>query len=173
VDCAGAARTVAVAEWQRIQRGQATFEMSLALGNPGLIPQSPVNVSGFKAEIDGMDWIAAKVSHNMSDGGFTSRIELETRTEEVEVEHEDEVDRDPGITGVIAKWRDIVTKKNGQELEPTTGARKHKKPLAGANTNPKTLERLYANRQSAQRAADREWAKILERRQIISENNTP
>jgi hypothetical protein len=106
-----------------------------------------------------MDWIAAKVLHNMSDGGFTSRIELETRTEEVEVEREDEVDRDPGITGVIAKWRDIVTKKNGQELELSTGARKHKKPLAGADANPKILPRIYANRQTAQHAAKGEWKK--------------
>ncbi|AEK60851.1 phage late control D family protein [Collimonas fungivorans] len=165
------ARTVAVAEWQRIQRGQATFEMSLALGNPALIPQSPVNVSGFKAEIDSMDWLAAKVTHNISDGGFTSRIELETRAEEVEIEREDEVDRDPGITGVIAKWRDLVTKKSGQELEPTTGARKHKKSLAGANANPKTLPRIYASRQTAQHAAKSEWAKITERRNVIKENN--
>jgi phage protein D len=165
------ARTVAVAEWQRIQRGQATFEMSLALGNPGLIPQSPVNVSGFKAEIDGMDWIAAKVSHSISDGGFTSRIELETRTEEVEVEREDEVDRDPGITGVIAKWRDLVTKKSGQELEPSTGTRKNRKAIAGAAANPKTLPHLYANRQTAQHAARSKWATITERRNVIKDNS--
>lgn len=165
------ARTVAIAEWQRIQRGLATFEMSLALGNPGLIPQSPVNVSGFKADIDNMDWIAAKVSHSVSDGGFTSRVELETRTVEVEIEREDEVDRDPGITGVIARWRDIATKKSGQELEPSTGARKLKKPSAGASANPKILPRIYASRQTAQHAAKSEWAKIVERRNIIKENS--
>jgi phage protein D len=164
------ARTAAVAEWQRIQRGLATFELSLALGNPALIPQSPVKVSGFKTDIDNMDWLVAKVTHSISDAGFTTRIELETRTEEAEVEREDEIDRDPGITGVIAKWRDIVTKKSGQELEPTTGARKLKKPVAGAEVNPKTLPHMYANRQIAQHAAKSEWAKITERRNVINDN---
>ena len=117
-----------------------------------------------------MDWLATKVTHNISDAGFTSRIEMETRTEEAEVEREEEVDRDSGITGVFAKWRDIVLKKSGQELEPTTGAGKQKKPVAGANANPKTLPRIYANRQTAQHAAKSEWAKITERRSIIKDN---
>lgn len=165
------ARIAAVAEWGRIQRGLATFELSLALGNPALMPQSPVAVMGFKTEIDSMDWLTSKVTHSISDTGFTTRVELETRTEEAEVEREEQADPDPGITGVIAKWRNVVTKKNGQELEPTTGAGKHKKPLAGANANPKTLQRIYANRQTAQHAAKMEWAKITERRNIIKENS--
>jgi len=85
------ARTAAVAEWQRIQRGLATFELSLAVGNPALMPQSPVNVSGFKADIDNQDWLASKVTHSISTAGFTSHIEMETRTEESEVTREDEV----------------------------------------------------------------------------------
>jgi len=165
------ARTAAVAEWGRIQRGLATFELSLALGNPALMPQSPVTVMGFKTEIDSMDWLASKVTHSISDAGFTTRIELETRTEEAEVEREDEVDPDPGITGVIAKWRDIVTKKTGQEFAPTTGMGKHTKPEAGAAANPKTLHHLYASKQTARQAAKHEWAKMTERRSVIKENS--
>jgi phage protein D len=165
------ARTAAVAEWQRIQRGLATFELSLAIGNPALMPQSPVNVMGFKTEIDHQDWLAAKVTHNLSDAGFTTDIECETRTEEAEVEREDQVDPDPGITGVFAKWRNLATKKTGQAFAPSTGKGKHVTPVAGATANTKTLKHVYANKQTAARAAKLEWGKIRERREIIKENS--
>ncbi|GAC1413227.1 MAG: hypothetical protein NVSMB6_15230 [Burkholderiaceae bacterium] len=165
------ARAAAVAEWQRIQRGAATLELLLALGNPTLMPQSPVMVAGFKTDIDHQDWLTAKVTHSLSDAGFTSSIELETRTEEAEVEREDEVDPDPGITGVFAKWRDVATKKTGQEFAPSTGKGQHATPATGATTSTKTLQHVYANKQTAARAAKLEWGKIRERREIIKENS--
>jgi len=152
------ARAAAVAEWQRIQRGAATLELSLAMGDPALMPQSPVAVVGFKTEIDHQDWLSTKVRHSISDAGFTSSVELETRTEEAEVEREDEVDPDPGVTGVITKWRDKVSKKQGEQL-------------AGSRSNPKSLTHIYASKQTAARAAKLEWEKIQERRQIIAENS--
>lgn len=152
------ARTAAVAEWQRIQRGLATFELSLALGNAALMPQSPVIVSGFKAAIDSVDWLASKVTHSISDAGFTTRIELETRTEEGEVEREDQADPDEGITGVTAPWHDKVSKKKGEEL-------------AGSSSNAKALKYIYASKQTAARAAKLEWEKIRERREIIKDNS--
>jgi phage protein D len=75
------ARQAAIAEWQRIQRGTATFELTLALGNPALMPTSPVKITGFKSTIDNVDWQATKVVHRISKNGFTSRIEMETQTE--------------------------------------------------------------------------------------------
>ena len=73
------ARAAAQAEWRRIQRGAATFELTLALGQPMLTPQTPVRVSGRKPQIDDADWLAIKVAHSMTgDGGFTTRVELET-----------------------------------------------------------------------------------------------
>ncbi|AMP13399.1 contractile injection system protein, VgrG/Pvc8 family [Collimonas pratensis] len=151
------ARTAAVAEWQRIQRGAATLELSLAIGDPALIPQSPVEVVGFKTDIDNQDWLTAKVRHSLSDAGLTTSIELETRTEEAEVEREDQADPDPGITGVVAKWRDKVSKKQGEQL-------------AGSRSHPKTLPHIYTSKQSAVRSAKLEWVKIQERREIIAEN---
>lgn len=71
------ARAAAIAEWRRIQRGAATFELTLALGVPDLAPQSPVRVAGFKAQIDEVEWLAIRVSHLMGEGGFTTRVELE------------------------------------------------------------------------------------------------
>ncbi|MEO6921958.1 MAG: contractile injection system protein, VgrG/Pvc8 family [Collimonas sp.] len=165
------ARAAAVAEWQRIQRGAATLELSLAIGAPALMPQSPVEVVGFKTDIDNQEWLTVKVRHSISDAGFTSGIELETRTEEAEVEREDEVDPDPGITGVYAKWRNVANKKTGQEFSPSTGKGKHAVPAAGATASTKTLQHVYANKQTAARAAKLEWGKIRERREVIKENN--
>lgn len=82
------ARTAAQAEWSRLQRGVATFDMSLALGNPALMPLSPVKVVGFKTSIDQVDWIVAKVVHHMNENGFTTRIECETQTAEIQFDEE-------------------------------------------------------------------------------------
>lgn len=73
------ARTAATAEWQRIKRGLATFEMTLALGNPFVMPQSPVIVKGYKPEIDATEWLSVKVTHSISGSGFTTRVEFETK----------------------------------------------------------------------------------------------
>ena len=154
------ARAAAVAEWQRILRGLATFEMSLALGNPAVLPQSPVTVKGFKPEIDATEWLSVKVTHSLGGNGFTTRVEFETKTEAVEAEREDEKDPDEGITGVVAKWKDVAAKKKkaGQEQ-------------AGAMGQLKTLEHTYKSKQAAKRAVLHAWKRIEEIRDIIRENS--
>lgn len=71
------ARAAAVAEWRRLQRGAATLELTLALGRPTLCPQTPVTVSGYKPEICATRWQATHTTHTISDGGYTTRVELE------------------------------------------------------------------------------------------------
>jgi phage protein D len=58
---------------------------------------------------------------------------------------------------VIAKWRDKVSKKQGEQF-------------AGSRSNPKTLPHTYANKQTAERAAKLAWVKIRERREVMQEN---
>lgn len=154
------ARTAAMAEWQRILRGLATFEMSLALGNPAVFPQSPVTVKGFKPEIDAMPWLSTKVTHSLGASGFTTRVEFETKTEAVEVEREVETDPDEGITGVVAKWKDVAAKKKkaGQETAGTAGKLKE-------------LDHIYKSKSSAKGAAKRAWQHIKEVREIIREKS--
>lgn len=154
------ARTAAAAEWQRIQRGLATFEMSLALGNPALMPQSPVVVSGFKPQIDKTEWLAVKITHNISGNGFTTQIEAETKTELEDTQRDIETDPDEGITGVTAQWSD----KNGKK-------QKKGEAQAGDAGNLKQLQRTYASKQAATRAANDEWDKIKETREYIEENS--
>ena len=67
----------AKAELQRLERGHATFELTLAIGRPEVMPQSPVQVQGFKPEIDGEGWLVKEVVHSLGDGGLTSKLQME------------------------------------------------------------------------------------------------
>lgn len=70
----------AKAEWQRVQRGAATFSLNLALGRADLYPEQPIRVRGFKPEIDNTKWLIAKTTHTITgSNGFTTAIELETK----------------------------------------------------------------------------------------------
>ena len=81
-------------------------------------------------------------------------------TEAVEAEREEEKDSDEGITGVVAKWKDVAAKKKktGQEM-------------AGTKTKLKTMNHLYKTRQAAKRAVKHAWQRIKEVREIIRENS--
>lgn len=72
------------AEWRRLQRGVATFQIMLARGIPELYPEIPAVVSGFKQQIDSTDWIITRVTNDIdADGGFTQRLELEIKATEI------------------------------------------------------------------------------------------
>ncbi len=73
------ALAAARAEQGRIQRGGATFELTLAIGQPALAPQTPVNVEGWKEEIDGTDWLCKTVEHFIEGEGLATRLEMERR----------------------------------------------------------------------------------------------
>lgn len=73
------ARDHAQAEWNRIQRGAAKFNYTLALGRGDLYPEQRLRVFGFKPEIDGTDWLIAQLVHRITgSSGFTTSLELET-----------------------------------------------------------------------------------------------
>lgn len=74
-----------MAEWRRIERGAATMEFSLAIGKPLLAPHSPVTVSGYKSDIDAIEWLAIKVHHSMEKSGFTARVEMENASADASV----------------------------------------------------------------------------------------
>ena len=78
--------TVAKSAFDKLKRGVATFSLNLAFGEPDLMPETPIELSGFKAEIDATNWLITRVTHNLSDGGFTSQIECELKVEDEEVE---------------------------------------------------------------------------------------
>jgi phage protein D len=72
------ARHAAVAEWQRIQRGAATFNITMAEGDPAVEAQSPIALEGFKQEITAQTWRCVQVVDSITgDDGFTTQIEAE------------------------------------------------------------------------------------------------
>ncbi|MET1080297.1 MAG: phage late control D family protein [Pseudomonas sp.] len=74
---AASALRAAKAEYARVQRGAATFTLTLARGRPDLYPETPLQVSGWKAEINANPWLITKIIHSISDSGYTSALEAE------------------------------------------------------------------------------------------------
>lgn len=65
------------AAFKKLQRGAAQFSITLAAGRPDLSPETPVQVRGFKPEIDAEKWLIVEVQHHLDDGGYTSNLKLE------------------------------------------------------------------------------------------------
>lgn len=83
------AMRAAQAKWDKLQRGVAEFSISLAMGRADLYPETPVRVTGFKRVIDEQSWIITKVTHSLSNGGFTTSLELEVKLSDVEYDREE------------------------------------------------------------------------------------
>jgi len=79
-----AAMRAAQAKWEKLQRGVAEFSLSLAMGCADIVPETPVQLSGFKAVIDAQGWLVSKVTHNVSGSGFTTDLELEVLLSDVD-----------------------------------------------------------------------------------------
>lgn len=77
------AKRAARSEWRRIQRGMAEFSLTLAHGRPELFPDLRAAVSGWKPGIDGTEWVITRVTHNVSDSGYTTGLEMEVKATEV------------------------------------------------------------------------------------------
>lgn len=69
----------AKAELRRINRGKVTFELTLAHGRADLMPETPLTLSGWKAGIDGADWLVTEVEDSLDDNGYGTRVRCETR----------------------------------------------------------------------------------------------
>ncbi|WP_413708060.1 phage late control D family protein [Ralstonia sp. Ralssp110] len=78
------AERAARAEWQKIQRGVATFNITLARGRAELFPSLHAKVSGWKPQIDGTGWSVGRVVHSLNDGGFTTALELEIKPDKLD-----------------------------------------------------------------------------------------
>ncbi|WP_421246821.1 phage late control D family protein [Aeromonas sanarellii] len=71
------------AEWERLQRGVAEFEITLATGRPELYPEQPTTVRGFKPQIDEANWVLTRVVHNLTNSGYTNNINLEVAIDDL------------------------------------------------------------------------------------------
>lgn len=78
--------TGAKSAFDKLKRGVATFSITLAYGEPELMPEMPLVLRGFKSMIDGSDWIISRVTHNINDSGYTTQVECELKVETDNVE---------------------------------------------------------------------------------------
>lgn len=133
-------------EWRRVQRGSATLSYTLARARPDLIPELTYSLQGVKDEIDAVIWYGGNLVHSLSDSGFTTALELESKLPDDAVS--DLADDTAGdYTGILAWYRDDRT---GTDKTLT----------AGPQEKPRRLPFLYANKTTVQRAVDREWSRM-------------
>ncbi len=72
-----AATAAAHAELKRIKDQQAKFSISTVYAYPAVTTESPIQLQGFKAEIDALRWTVDKAVHSYSkSGGLTSQLDL-------------------------------------------------------------------------------------------------
>lgn len=72
-----AAEHAAASKWMQLQRGIATFSLSLARGIPTLYPETPMVARGYKDIIDAQSWLTTQVTHSLSDSGYTAGVDFE------------------------------------------------------------------------------------------------
>lgn len=81
------AERAAKMQWERLQRGVASFSLQLAEGRADLYTEMPVKVSGFKQPIDDAEWTITTLTHAISpDNGFVTSLELEVKIDDLEME---------------------------------------------------------------------------------------
>ncbi|WP_343661263.1 hypothetical protein [Ralstonia sp.] len=78
------AERAARAEWQKIQRGVATFNITLARGRAELFPSLHAKVSGRKLQMASTGWSIERVVHNVNDSGFTTSVEFDIQPNKLE-----------------------------------------------------------------------------------------
>lgn len=71
----------AESEYKRMMRGIASFSINLAKGKANLHPELTVQVSGWKTSIDNTEWVITRITHSLTNSGFTSNIDLELSVE--------------------------------------------------------------------------------------------
>jgi len=81
------AERAAKMQWERLQRGVASFSLQLAEGRADLYTEMPVKVSGFKQPIDDAEWTITTLTHTIGpDSGFVTSLELEVKIDDLEME---------------------------------------------------------------------------------------
>lgn len=81
----GNAKRAAKSAWERLQRGTASFSITLATGQPEITPEYTVKVSGFKPAIDKAEWTITAVTHEIGDSGLISTLEMEVSVDALDM----------------------------------------------------------------------------------------
>lgn len=80
------AQRAAESKLQSLKRGGGKVAISGLIGDPTMSAERPATLVGFRAGVDGQDWVINKVTHNFSDAGYTCNLDLEVQGEVSEEE---------------------------------------------------------------------------------------
>ncbi|MDY7423273.1 contractile injection system protein, VgrG/Pvc8 family [Acinetobacter baumannii] len=157
------AELAAQAEFNRCKRASQKLSYTFAFGQPNLIPEQEFVFTGLKPQIDDIVWLGTNVTHNLTDSGFTTNVELEAQlpnADDVSALFEPDKEGDKELkkqnkkrtgrnyadyTGVIVFYRE-----NGKDLKLTSGDQ----------SNPLKLIKIYKTKKTATIALKREQARI-------------
>jgi len=73
-DNAKAAALAAKDRLTQLQQSSATLSLTLGIGNPAIFAETPLKVSGVRADITAPTWTTNTVNHSFSPPGFTTSI---------------------------------------------------------------------------------------------------
>lgn len=65
----------ATAELERVKRGNATLNITLAVAQPDLLAETPVSISGLKKDINEQKWVIRQITHTLGGNGLMTAIE--------------------------------------------------------------------------------------------------
>lgn len=151
------------AEFNRCKRSSQKLSYTFAFGQPELIPEQEFVFTGLKPQIDDIVWLGTNVTHNLTDSGFTTSVELEVQlpnTDDVSTLFEPDKEGDKELrkqnkkrtgrnyadyTGVIIFYRE-----NGKDLKLTSGDQ----------SNSLKLIKIYKTKKTAAIALKREQTRI-------------
>ncbi|MCZ3153691.1 contractile injection system protein, VgrG/Pvc8 family [Acinetobacter baumannii] len=157
------AELAAQAEFNRCKRASQKLSYTFAFGQPNLIPEQEFVFTGLKPQIDDIVWLGTNVTHNLTDSGFTTNVELEAQlpnADDVSALFEPDKEGDKELkkqnkkrtgrnyadyTGVIVFYRE-----NGKDQKLTSGDQ----------SNPLKLIKIYKTKKTATIALKREQARI-------------
>lgn len=151
------------AEFNRCKRSSQKLSYTFAFGQPELIPEQEFVFTGLKPQIDDIVWLGTNVTHNLTDGGFTTSVELEVQlpnTDDVSTLFEPDKEGDKEL-------RKQNKKRTGRNYADYTGVivfyrenGKDQKLTSGDLSNPLKLIKIYKTKKTATIALKREQARI-------------
>lgn len=151
------------AEFNRCKRSSQKLSYTFAFGQPELIPEQEFVFTGLKPQIDDIVWLGTNVTHNLTDSGFTTSVELE-----VQLPNADDVSTlfEPDKEG-DKELRKQNKKRTGRNYADYTGVivfyrenGKDQKLTSGDQSNPLKLIKIYKSKKTATNALKREQARI-------------
>lgn len=151
------------AEFNRCKRSSQKLSYTFAFGQPELIPEQEFVFTGLKPQIDDIVWLGTNVTHNLTDSGFTTSVELEVQlpnTDDVSTLFEPDKEGDKEL-------RKQNKKRTGRNYAEYSGIivfyrenGKDQKLTSGDQSNPLKLFKIYKTKKTAAIALKREQTRI-------------